>query len=145
MPKDAPSFIVAVSLALLGPSPARADSPSPPYQLPPECKAVPVRSVDHVSIEPGTPPKIVATGTVPAAGWKDPQLRFRSITRLRSRDASALYAFVACPPDAGTEVLTPITAATILNLSPQLGRVYHLVVEAATNSATLELEAPPKH
>jgi hypothetical protein len=129
-------------------SPARADSPpsSPapsPYQLPPECKAVPVGSVEHVSIEPGTPPRIVAHGTVPTAGWTDPQLRFRSITKFRSRDASALYAFVACPPASGAAVPTPIAAETILNLSPQLGRVYHLVVEATSNSVTLPLD-PPK-
>jgi hypothetical protein len=151
MRKETWSFLITVSFVMLGANPAQADSPPPnpgpppPQLVPAECKAVLVRSIEHVAIEPGTPPKIVASGTVSTAGWKDPQLRFRSITKFKSRDASAVYAFVACPPESGAEVLTPITAETILNLSPQLGRVYHLVVEAATNRVTLDPDAPPKH
>ena len=136
------SFFFATALVIAGASPVHADSPPPasPYQLPPECKAVLVRSVEHASIEQGAEPKLMAKGTVSSAGWKDAQLRFRSITKFRSRDASAVYAFVACPPEAGAEVPTPITAAALWNLSPQLGRVYHVVVEAATNSVTLDLD-----
>lgn len=101
-----------------------------------------MRSVAQASIEQGPTPKLVAGGTTSTAGWTDPQLRFRSITKFRSRDASAVYAFVACPPEnAGAEVVTPIAAETIWNLSPQLGRVYHVVVEAATNSITFDPDA----
>jgi hypothetical protein len=151
MRKETWSVLIAASFAMLGLNPARADSPppnpasSPPYQLPPECKAVSVRSVEHVAIDPGTPPRIVAKGTASSAGWKDPQLRFRSITKFRSRDASALYAFVACPPEAGAEVLTPITAETVLNLSPQLGPIHRIVIEAATNTASLDLDGRDEH
>jgi len=121
-------------------SPPAEPAPAPPQYLSGACKAVPVRSVEHAAIEPGTAPRIVVTGTVPNAGWKDPQLRFRSITKFRSRDASAVYAFVACPPEAGAEVVTPIAAEAAWNLSPQLGRVYHVVIEAATNTITLDLD-----
>lgn len=136
------SRLIAATFAIACANPAQADSPAPasPYQLPAECKAVLVRSVEHASIEPGAEPKLVANGTVASAGWKDAQLRFRSITKFRSRDASAVYAFVACPPEGGAEVPTPITAAALWNLSPQLGRVYHVVVESATNSVTLDLD-----
>ena len=146
MQKEARSFLIAISFAMVGVHPAHADiappdpRPVPPQLVPPECKAVSVRSVDHASIEQGTAPKLVATGTVSTAGWKDAQLRFRSITKFRSRDASAVYAFVACPPESGAEVVTPITAETAWNLSPQLGRVYHVVIEAATNRITLDLD-----
>ena len=143
MQRAGQSFLVAVSWAMLGTSPARAESPAPdpkPFQLPAECKAVPVRSVDHAEIRQGAAPKLVANGTVSTAGWTDAQLRFRSITKFRSRDASAVYAFVACPPDSGAEVVTPIMAETAWNLSPQLGRVYHLVIEAATNRIVLDLD-----
>jgi hypothetical protein len=135
--------LVAMAFALLGVNPAPAGSPAPapkPFQLPPECKAVPVRSVEHAEIQQGAAPKLVANGTVSTAGWTDAQLRFRTITKFRSRDASAIYAFVACPPESGAEVVTPITAETAWNLSPQLGRVYHLVIEAATNRIVLDLD-----
>jgi hypothetical protein len=146
MPKESWTILIAVSFAMLGVNPAQADSSPPdpgpvPWQsMSTACKAVSVRSVDHASIEQGTVPKLVASGMVSTAGWKNAELRFRSITKFRSRDASAVYAFVACPPDSGAEVLTPITAETLWNLSPQLGRVHHIIIEAATNTTTLDLD-----
>ncbi len=144
MQKQSWSFLIAVSFALLAVSPARADNPppvpGPRQEVSGACHGVAVRSVDHASIEQGAAPKIIVSGTVSSAGWKDAQLRFRSITKFRSRDASAVYAFVACPPESGAEVVTPITAEAAWNLSPQLGRVYHVVIEAATNTITLDLD-----
>jgi hypothetical protein len=139
------AFVIALALAAGGANPAWAQGqettpvPNASHQLTPACQAVSVRSVEHVEIQPGTPPKLVANGTVSSAGWTDPQLRFRSITRFQSHDASAIYAFVACPPAAGAEVPTPITTATVLNLAPALGPVKRIVIEAATNKAELPL------
>jgi hypothetical protein len=144
-------FTLSLALAAGGASPARAQGqettpgPNGSHQLTPACQAVLVRSVEHVAIEPGTPPKLVADGTVSGAGWTEPQLRFRSITKFQSHDSSALYAFVACPPEAGAEVPTPITTKTILNLAPALGPVKRIVIEAATNKAELPLDAPSRH
>jgi hypothetical protein len=149
MPEPLSPSLLALCLAATSLSVARADSPPPttgPFQQSEtgKCKPAPVRSVERAAIEPGAAPKLVAHGTASSAGWQKAELRFRSITKFRSRDASAVYAFVACPPDAGAEVATPITAETLWNLSPQLGRVYHVVIEAATNSLTFDPPAPPK-
>lgn len=140
-------LLIALAVATAGATLTGAASPAAgadPFQQSEagQCKPLPVRSVEHISIEPGAAPKLVATGTVPSAGWQKPELRFRSIAKFRSRDATAIYAFVACPPETAAKAVTPVTAETLYNLAPQLGRVYHLVVEAATNSMTLDPPAP---
>jgi hypothetical protein len=149
MRKTDGTLLIALLLAAGGTSPARAQgqetTPDGSHQFGRPCQAVPVRSVEHVAIEPGTPPQLVANGTVSSAGWTQPQLRFRSITRFQSHDASAIYAFVACPPAAGAEVPTPITTQTVMNLAPALGPVKRIVVEAATNTVELPLAGTPRH
>jgi hypothetical protein len=140
--------ILALTVATSGAAPAHADAPTGtgPFQQSEtgKCKPAEVRSVEQAAIEQGATPKLVARGTAASPGWQHPELRFRSIAKFRSRDATAIYAFVACPPNSLAGPATPIAAETLWNLAPGLGRVYHVLVEAETNSITLDPDKPAK-
>lgn len=77
---------------------------------------------------------VTAYGMASTLGWKSPVLK-----RLPAGgDAgTASFAFVACRPAFGAEVMTPISAT--VTIAAKAGAVKHVVIEAKTNSQSLEV------
>jgi len=77
---------------------------------------------------------VTAYGMASTLGWKSPLLR-----RLPEAGdaATASFAFVACRPAFGAEVLTPISATA--TIAATADAVKHVVIEARTNSQTLDV------
>jgi hypothetical protein len=160
MPRQASQLFVVIALLLAGASAVRADiappRPAPPRPAPPQpepkpvvqpvqsagaCDAVPIYSIDGVHLEHGVDAAtLTAVGTTSTAGWHDAALRFTSVLHPDEPDATATYEFVACPPEAGAEVLSPVTAA--INLVLPLADFHYVVIKAKTNEQTLDLHAP---
>jgi len=149
MPRQACKHFVAIALLLAAAGAVRADIPPPrpspppprPQPVPPQppetCNAVPIYSIDDAHLEHrGDTATLTASGTVSTAGWHDAQLRFTSI-----RADAAIYEFVACPPEVGAEVMSPVTAAVPLVKPRPL--IHHIVIKAQTNEKTLDLDALP--
>jgi len=77
---------------------------------------------------------VTAYGMASTLGWKSPALK-----RLPGDgDAGTVtFMFVACRPAFGAEVMTPIAATT--TITANAGAVKHVVIEAQTNSQTLDV------
>lgn len=136
-------FVATATIAAI---PAWADLPPFPHPgprpRPPVCRVEPVRSVDRAELEPGPVPRLRASGTAATAGWSDPQLRFVTVSQVRTDRATAVYELVGCRPLYAAQVLSPVAAATDVSLYPENGRVRFVLVRAATNSIRLKLDAP---
>ena len=158
MPGQACKLFAAVALLLAAASTGRADiaphSPGPyprPLVLPPEpvqpqppgtCDAVRIYSVDDAHlVHRGEAATLTAVGTVSTAGWHDAQLRFTSVIHPHEADATATYEFVACPPEVGAEVMSPVAAA--IDLVMPSASLHYIVINAQTNEKTLDLDARP--
>lgn len=101
------------------------------------CDEQPVFSVAaaNLDIAKGTI-TVTAYGMASTLGWKSPVLKRLPVG---SDAATITFAFVACRPAFGAEVMTPISAtATIV---AKAGAVKHVVVEARTNSQSLDVAA----
>lgn len=162
MPRQARGLFLAVALLMAGASVVRADI-APPRRLPPQpqplppqpkpeqvlkptqpsapCKAVPIYSIDNAHIVHGTDATtITAGGTASTAGWHDAELSFVSVDHSNEADSTATYQFVACPPEVGAEVMSPVTATLTLVLP--LANFRYVVIKAQTNDQMLDLHAP---
>lgn len=104
-----------------------------PTAAAPACDRQIVMQIDSakISVEPDGF-AIEAYGVSESAGWKKPTLVHAS-----SSGGVATVDFVACRPEVSAQVLTPIQAATTLDLD--LATTRQIVIRARTNSMTVDI------
>ncbi len=147
MARQAGRRLAAVALLLVGATAARADI-APPYggwrgarrPLPPaSCTKVRIHAVDGAQLDrQGNAGTLSANGTASTGGWHDAELRLVTVDRNEARGATAIYELVGCPPETSAGGSTRLTAATPLPPA----RVHRIVIKAATNEQTVDLDAP---
>jgi len=125
----------AILLSLAAAAAAGAALPVRAEKAQATCDEQPVYSIEAGNLEFGTDTIVVnAYGMASTLGWKSPALK-----RLAAGGdpATMVYAFVACRPAFGAEVMTPISATA--TIATGAGGVKHVVIKAKTNSQTLDV------
>ncbi len=141
-------FVLAMFL-LAGATTATADilpnrRPIPQAPLPSAaeaCAPIRISSVEDVQLHVhGAVATLEALGTVSTLGWRTSQLRFMTVQSPDGPNATAVYEFVGCPPEIGAEVISPVSASTIITVP--LSHLHRIVVKAASNERGLAIDAP---
>jgi hypothetical protein len=99
------------------------------------CDQQQVYSIDTAHLEfHGAMIAVKAQGMVPTAGWTGAQLQ-RLLAN--SDPHTVMYSFVACKPVAGAQVMSPLTAATVITANT--ATLAKIVIRSQTNSQTLDV------
>lgn len=126
---------IAVLLSLTAFGAAGAALPVRAGEAAAGCDEQPVYSVAAANLEIGTDTITVsAYGMASTLGWKSPALKRLAAS---GDPATVVYEFVACRPQFGAEVMTPISAT--VTITTGAGSVKHVVIQAKTNGQTLDV------
>jgi hypothetical protein len=131
----APLGLIAGAPASVFAQPTAYDHVLPPIPPPVACASLPLLAVDRAELHriKHDTAVLVAYGTASNDRWTAKQLVLEE-----NHDGTAVYGFVACPPDVATGLPSGVSAFVP---NAAIGGIHRIVIRAETNQQVIDVDA----